>query len=119
MSGRRLKALAELAGMIRDRDLARLAAAAAEARKTQAVLDNQAAALARRGAELSGAPAGTADAALMAGADARWQAQLDRRREALLRQLARQLAAREAVRVAASRALGRADVLDRLARKPR
>ncbi len=112
MSGNRLAELATLAGMIRERDLAILARLAAEARATRARIDAQASEVAKRSAELAASPG---DAALAAGADAKWQAHLDRERGVLMAQLARTMAAREAARMTAARALGRADVLEKLA----
>jgi hypothetical protein len=109
---RRLAGLAGLAGMIRDRDLARLADLGAQARAVQERIDGQAQAVARRSAELA---ASGGDAALAAGADARWQAHLDRERTALIGRLAQIMARRESARMAAAKALGRADVLDKLA----
>ena len=109
----RLQALARIGGMVRDRDLAALAAAAracAALRDEVAALD---AARLARAAEV--AALDRPDPALITGADARWSVLSDRRRADLMRRLALARADREAAKVAALRALGRADILEKLA----
>lgn len=111
----RLRQLGALAGMVRDRDLGALAEAAREVAGLAGQIDGLAAEVAARSAELTGLPGG--DAALAAGADAKWLGHLDRRRSVLKLELSAALARREAARALAARSLGRADVLDQLARK--
>lgn len=111
----RLVQLVALAGMVRERDLGTLAVAARDAAALAARIDGLAAEVAARSAQLSGLPAG--DAALAAGADAKWLGHLDRRRLALKAEMAQAFARREAALVLAARSLGRADVLDKLARR--
>lgn len=109
----RIADLCALADLIRDRDLAGVAAAMREVADIEARLARLAAEVAARSAALRGLPA--EDAALAAGADVRWLALVDRQRAALRQDLALALARRENARAGALRALGRADVLGRLA----
>ena len=111
---RRIEALGALAGMVRDRDLAALAVAAREVSLIETRLADLAREIAARAATLAELPPD--DVALVAGADAKWQAHLDRQRASLRHDLALALARRESAKAVARRALGRADVLDRLSR---
>ncbi|MCR8724362.1 hypothetical protein [Frigidibacter sp. ROC022] len=110
-----LARLGALAGILRDRDLAALAEAARRAADLSARLDDLTAEISARRAALEDLPAD--DAALAAGADAKWLELVARRRAALKAELAEALAHREAARAAAARSLGRAEVLDSLARE--
>ena len=112
MSGSDLGRLADLAGILRDRDLAALADLAVQAQQLRQALADQAAAVAARSAAVRGLP--TDDVALTSGRDAGWIAALDRRRAALMAELAGVLARQESVRAKAARSLGRADVLGSL-----
>jgi hypothetical protein len=110
----RIAALGALAGMVRDRDLSALAATAREVTAIEARISDLAAQVAARTAALHDLPDG--DTAFAAGADAKWLAHLDSLRAALRQDLALALARREGAKAAALRALGRADVLDRLSK---
>ena len=112
---KKLRKLAGLAEMVRDRDLSSLAAIAQDcaALKAQIATIDEALRARRDGlATMEGA-----DAAMAGGADAKWVRFSEERAEALRTQLAEALARREAAKAEAQRALGRADVLDRLARR--
>jgi hypothetical protein len=117
MSRQRLEGLAHLGGMVRDRDLAALAGAVRARAAIEAELAAIEAARAARARDLAALDA--PDPALRAGADGPWLAGLDRRRRALLIQLAAARAACEAAKGTALIALGRADVLDRLVQRAR
>lgn len=110
-----LAALAELAAMLRDRDLARLAGAmrraAGIAQEIEAVEDE----LRQRGKEVAAAE--MPDTAWRAGADTPWQEFAGRRRSELTAGLANARAAAEDIRSDAVRSLGRAEALARLARR--
>jgi len=112
---RDLAALAELAAMLRDRDLARLAEAtdraAVIAREIKAVDTG----LRQRGDQI--AAADMPDPAWRAGADAPWRELVERRRSDLTGVLAKARAEAEDVRCDAVRSLGRAEALARLARR--
>lgn len=105
----RLDRLAELAAMIRDAELARLA----EASRRQ---DAARAALARFDAAAPGAAPGGVDATLIAARHQEWRAA---RRAQLNIALARETAAWSGVQDCAALAFGRSDVLARLARERR
>jgi hypothetical protein len=109
----RIASLAALSGIVRDRDLTALAGAARTCAAVERDLQAIDAARAARAATLTGLDA--ADPAMMAGADARWLALLAARRRDLMLKLALARADREAAKAVALRALGRADILDRLA----
>jgi hypothetical protein len=117
MSRQRLQGLALLGGMVRDRDLAALAETVRVLAGIEAELAAIEAARAARARDLAAHDA--PDPALRAGGDTAWLAGLDRRRRALLIRLAAARAEREAAKTAALRALGRADVLDRLVQRRR
>lgn len=110
---KRIADLRTLADLVRDRDLAILAAVAREVSAIEARLAVLAREVSARSAALRDLPEG--DAALAAGVDARWLAHVDRQRAALRQDLALALARHENARAGALRALGRADVLARLA----
>jgi hypothetical protein len=107
-----LRALADLAGLVRDRDLAALARTAATCRSIEAQLTSGHAALSGRAAQVAAMT--TPDPALIGNADRLWRDVERQRLGALGVALANAAADREAARVAALRAVGRADVLDRL-----
>ena len=108
----RLAALADLAALVRDRDLAALAAAAATCRGLSAEMSAGQAALAGRAAEVAALAA--PDPALRTGADRVWREEERRRLVSVGLALANAAAEREAAKAMALRALGRAEVLDRL-----
>ena len=113
---RRLAGLAEMAGVLRDRSLDELAAAMARVRQVEAEIAGLDRSVAERSAALARqAGLGPADPAAATGVDLAWLAALDRQRARLRMDLARALAASEDARHAASRAVGRSDVLDQLA----
>lgn len=111
----RLEGLADLAGLLRDRDLARLAEAAAACTRIEARLAAIEARRRARAAELMALQ--VPDPALRAGMDAAWQREQGQRQRALQLDLARARAEREAAKTAALLALGRADILAGLARR--
>ncbi len=111
MSGR-LARLAELARMIRDAELGRLAAAEADRRAAAAGLAglrDERSAVRRRAAP---------DAARRAGAQDRWEIWAEARERTQATALAQAAAEAEACKVRARRAFGRAEVLGRLAARP-
>jgi hypothetical protein len=108
----RVAALAGLAALVRDRDLAALAEAATACRTLAADLSAGRAALAGRAAEV--ASLDVPDPAMRSGADRAWHEAQRRRLASVSAALAGAAAEREAVRAAALRTLGRADVLGRM-----
>lgn len=114
MTDHRLHVLSDLAGIVRDRDLAQLAEAAAACQKIEAEIariDDAVRQRLRDRAQMQ-----TLDTAMIVGADERWTRAQEQRRRALMITLATAAAKKEAAKNAALRAVGRSDVLDKLAR---